>query len=98
MELPVKNKRNARRVWLGLLLWTGLALGLFVQVFGPRLKVQNNKFVFPPSFLSGTAEVRPDEMVARERRIQLLSGVLTLGSALGLAFHYRHVFVGPRSS
>ena len=98
MELPVKNKRNARRVWLGLLLWTGLVAGLFVQVFGPHLKVQNSKFVFPPSVLSGINEVRPDQMVARERRIQLLSGVLTLGSALGLAFHYRRVFVGQRSS
>jgi hypothetical protein len=90
MELPVKNKRNARRVWLGLLLWLGLAAGLLVQAFGPHLKNQNNKFVIPPSLLSGEKEVRPDEIVARERRMQALSGILTLGSGLGLGFYYWH--------
>ena len=89
MELPVKIKRNARRVWLGLVLWMGLSAGLLVQAFGPHLKIQNNKFVIPPSFLSGEAEVRPDEMVGRERRMQALSGILTLGSGLGLALYYR---------
>jgi hypothetical protein len=89
MELPVKNKRNAQRVWLGLLLWTGLSAGLLVQAFGPHLKIQNNKFVIPSSRLSGEEEVRPDEMVARERRIQALSGILTLGSGLGLGLYYR---------
>jgi len=89
MELPVKNRRNARHVWLGLLLWTGLAAGLLVQAFGPHLKIQNNKFVIPPSLLSGEKEVHPDEMVARERRMQALSGILTFGSGLGLGFYYR---------
>jgi hypothetical protein len=98
MELLVKNKRNGRRVWLGLLLWGGLVGGLLVQAFAPHLKIQNNKFVIPPSLLSGVKEVRPDEIVARERRMQVLSGILTLSSGLGLGFYYRHVFIGPRSS
>src|SRR3982074_1798702 len=91
MELLVKNKRNGRRVWLGLLLWAGLVGGLLVQAFAPHLKIQNNEFVIPPSLLSGVKEVRPDEIVARERRMQALSGILTLGSGLGLGFYYRHV-------
>jgi hypothetical protein len=90
MELPV-NKRNGRRVWLGLLLWVGLVGGLLVQALAPHLKIQNNNFVIPPSLLSGVKEVRPDEIVARERKMQTLSAILTLGSGLGLGFYYRHV-------
>jgi len=97
MKPLVKNKRNGRRVWLGLLLWVALAAGLLVQAFAPHLKIQNNKFVIPPSLLSGGKEVRPDEMIARERRMQALSGILTLGSGLGLAFYYRHVLF-PKSA
>ncbi|SRR5258708_4377450 len=97
MELPVKNKRNARRVWLGLLLWLALAAGLFVQAFGSHLKIQNNKFVIPPPLLSGGKEVRPDEMVARERRMQALSGILTVGSGVGLGFYYRQALF-PRAT
>jgi hypothetical protein len=97
VELPVKNKRNARRLWLGLLLWLGLVAGLLVQAFAPHLKVQNNKFVIPSSLLSGVKEVRPDEMVARERRMQALSGILTLGSGLGLGFYYRQALF-PRAT
>jgi hypothetical protein len=89
MELLVNNQRKARRVWLGLLLWIGLATGLLPQAFGPHLKIQNNKFVIPPSLLSGSKEVHPDEIVARERRMQALSGILALGSGLGLGFYYR---------
>lgn len=98
MELPVKNKRTARRVWLGLLLWTGLAAGPLVQAFGPHLKIQNNQFVIPPSLLSGEKEVRPDEIVARERKMQALSGLLTLGSGLGLGFYYRQTLFQKATS
>jgi len=90
MELPAKNERTRRRVWWGLLLWLGLVAGLLVQVFAPHLKIQNNKFVIPSSLLSEGEEVHPDEIVARERRMQVLSGILTLSSALGLGFYYRH--------
>jgi hypothetical protein len=89
MELLVKDKCKGRRVWVGLLLWMAFAAGLLVQAFAPHLKIQNNKFVIPPALLSGGKEVRPDEIVARERRIQVLSGILTLSSGLGLGFYYR---------
>jgi hypothetical protein len=57
----------------------------------PPLTSQDNTVVIPPAVLSGVKEVRPDEIVARERRMQALSGILTLGSGLGLGFYYRHV-------
>jgi hypothetical protein len=70
---------------------------LLVQAFAPHLKIQDNKFVIPPSLLSGVKEVRPDEIVARERRMQALSGILTLGSGLGLGFYYRQALF-PRAT
>jgi hypothetical protein len=91
MELLAENKRNGRRVWLGLLLWAGFAAGLLVQAFAPHLKIQDNKFVVPPALQSAAKEVRLEEIVVRERRMQALSGILTLGSGLGLGFYYRHV-------
>ena len=98
MELLVKSKRNDRRFWLGLLLWLGLGAGLLVQAFAPHLKIQNNKFVIPSSLLSEGEVVHPDEIVARERRMQWLSGILTLSSALGLGFFYRHVLFPKATS
>lgn len=98
MELLVKSQRNDRRFWLGLLLWLGLGAGLLVQAFAPHLKIQNNKFVIPSSLLSEGEVVHPDEIVARERRMQWLSGILTLSSALGLGFFYRHVLFPKATS
>jgi hypothetical protein len=80
---------NGRRIWLGRLLWVAFAAGLLVQTVFPHLKIQNNKFVIPSAVLSGGNEVHPDEMVVRERRLQALSGMLTLGGAIGLGFYYR---------
>ena len=95
-EIPITRKGNGRRGWLGLLLWMAFGAGLLVQAFAPHLKIQNRQFVIPPSLVSkGKA---PDEIVGRERKMQLLSGILTVSSALGLGFYYRHVFLRPRSS
>lgn len=91
MELLVDNKRNERPVGLGLLLWVAFAAGLLVQSFAPHLKIEDGKFVIPPALLSGTKEVRLDEIVVRERRMQALSSILVLGSGLGLGFYYRRV-------
>jgi hypothetical protein len=98
MELQSKNKRNGARVWLGLLLWIGFAAGLLLQALGSHLKIYDNKFVIPPSLLSGQREVRPDEIVACERRMQALSGILTLGSGLGLGFYYRQTLFQKATS
>jgi hypothetical protein len=91
----VKSNRN-RRAWWAVLLWVALAAGLLVQAFAPQLKIQNNKFIIPSALLSGANEVRPDEIITRERRMQALSGILTLGSALCLGFYYRRVLF-PKS-
>jgi hypothetical protein len=90
MESFAKNGRRTR-IWPILILWAAFAAGLLVQTISPQLKVKNNKFVIPAALMSGTSEIRPDELIVQERTMQAISGILTLGSALGLAFHYRQV-------
>jgi hypothetical protein len=92
-----QNKGGRRRAWLAVLPWAIFAAGLLVQAFAPRLKIRNNAFVVPPPVVAEGKDFRPGEMITRERRMQLLSGILTLGGALGLGFRYRHVLVRPRS-
>jgi len=67
------------------------AAGLLVQLFAPHLKVENRAFVIPPELAAGEETLRPDEIVGKERRMQLISAVLTLSGALGLAFRHREV-------
>lgn len=91
-----QNQNRRRYLWLALL-WAIFVAGLLVQAFAPRLKIKDNAFVMPPSLMSEGKDIRPAEIIARARGMQLLSAFLTLGGALGLAFHYRHVLVRPRS-
>ena len=86
------------RRWRGTFFWALFLVGLLLQAFGPHLKIKDNRFVFPPSLVSAGTEIRPAEIVARERRIQLLSGVLTFGGAFGLALYYGKVLFGTRSA
>ena len=83
--------------WLGLLLWVIFGAGLLVQVLAPRLKIEHNAFVIPPALMSPGKAIDPEAIVAREKRMQLLSGLLTLGGALGLAFYYRDTLIRRRS-
>lgn len=92
-----QNKGRQRHKWLAVLFWTLFGTGLLVQAFAPRLKVRNNAFVIPPSLTSEGKDIRPAEIVTRERRMQALSAMLTVGGALGLGFHFRRVLVRPRS-
>jgi hypothetical protein len=78
-------------------LWAVFAVGLLVRVIAPPLKIENNAFVIPPSLVSGKSMV-PGEIVARERRLRLLSAIASLTGALGLAIYYRGLFVRPSSS
>src|SRR5260370_25945928 len=82
---------------LALLCWLLLAAGLFVQLLSPRLKVSNRAFVIPPQMTAGRNAIRLDEIVARERQMQLLSALLTVSGALGLAFLYRDILIAGAS-
>jgi hypothetical protein len=64
-----------------------------VQLSGPRLKIENRAFVIPPP-KALDAPVSVADIVAREKRMQLLSAALTVIGALGLAYHYRRVLGG----
>jgi NhaP-type Na+/H+ or K+/H+ antiporter len=98
-QCAMNQKKGGRvREWLALLLWVIFAAGLLVQASAPRLKVENNAFVLPPSVMSEGKEINPTKISTRQRRMQLLSCLLTVGGALGLGFHYRRVLVRPRSS
>ena len=85
------------RRWRKSLFWAVFALGLLLQAFGPHLKIKDSGFVVTTPLSAGT-EIRPDELVAQERRMQLLSAALTLGGAIGLALCYREVLFGRRSA
>lgn len=96
----VRRARGCMRLvrrWRRVFFWALFAMGLLLQVFAPHLKIKDNGFVLPPSLISGT-EIQPAEIIARERRMQFLSGVLTLVGAVGLALSYREVLFGGRSA
>lgn len=82
----------------GVLFWVVLALGVLCQAFGPHLKIKNNKFVLPPALAVSGQDIRPAEIVARERQWQVMSGILTLAGTLGLALCYREELFGARSA
>src|SRR5437868_14526693 len=82
--------------WLFFAGWC-FAAGLLVQLFSPHLKVSNGAFVIPPKMAAGKNAIRLDEIVARQRRMQLLSLLLTVSGALALAFLYRDILIGAAS-
>ena len=88
---------NRRQRSLALLCWLVFAAGLLVQFFSPHLKVSNGAFVIPSEMTDGKNAIRPDEIVARQRRMQFLSVFLTVSGALGLAFLYRDILIGAAS-
>lgn len=82
-----------RSVFFGALFVAGVSL----QIVGPHLKIANNRFVLPPALVSTGKDLRPDVIVARERTKQVLSGLLTLSGALGLALGHRKALFGSKS-
>ena len=93
----MKKKSNRRQQWLGLFFWFLFAAGLIVQLVAPRLEISNGAFVIPLALTASGSGISPDEMIKKERRTQLISAVLTICGALGLAFHYRDVLMGRAS-
>jgi hypothetical protein len=59
----------------------------------PNLKVSNRAFVIPKELTANGETIRPDEIVEKERRMQLLAALLTAGGAVGLAICYREVLI-----
>lgn len=82
-----------RRGWLPILLWMVFGAGLLIQAFGPRLEISNHAFVIPPSLTAAGSGIRPAEIIAQERRTQLISGMLTLVGALGVALYHRDALI-----
>ena len=78
-----------RRSWVGLCLWAIFAAGLLIQIAAPRLKIENRAFVMPPISDARGPVLRPDVLVSRERWMQFLSGVFTVGGAVALGVCYR---------
>jgi hypothetical protein len=101
LPVPLNRLMSVRgnRRWrsLALLCWLVFAAGLLVQLLSPHLKISNGAFVIPPEMATGRNAIRPDEIIARQRRIQLLSVLLTVSGALGLAFLYRDILIGAAS-
>jgi len=91
----VRGKR--RRRLLAFLCWLLFAAGLLVQLVSPRLKISNRAFVIPPQMAAGKNAIRLDEIIGGQRRMQVLSALLTLSGAIGLAFVYRDILIGAAS-
>ena len=88
---------NRRQRSLALICWLVFAAGLLLQLLSLHLKISNGAFVIPPEMAAGRNAIRLEEIVARQRQMQLLSILLTVSGALGLAFLYRDVFIGAAS-
>jgi hypothetical protein len=89
--VSVRGKRSRRL--LALLCWLLFAAGLLVQLISPRLKISNRAFVIPPQMAAGKNPIRLEEIVGGQRRMQVLSALLTLSGAVGLAFVYRNFLI-----
>jgi hypothetical protein len=92
-EAAIEAVAVRRARWIPVLSWAAFATALLVEAFAPRLAITNNAFVMPPSLVAEGKQLRPAELVARERSAQVLSALLALSGALGLAFHYRAALI-----
>jgi len=98
MSKPTQGQvlHSSARVWstpIVVCLWIVFAAGIVVQLAAPRLKIENNAFVMPPIINVQGALIRPDRLVRRERWMQMISGMLTVGGALSLGVCYRRRLV-----
>jgi len=87
-DQPVRSKVGRRHVFVGVLFWVIFGSGLLVQALGPRLTIENNAFVIPPSLVAQGADIPVADIVGKQRRMQWLSLILTVTGALGLSVYY----------
>jgi hypothetical protein len=86
-----ESRGGRQHRWLAVLLWVIFGAGLLVHAYGPHVKIMNNTFVIPPSLVSEGKDIDPAEIIAYERSKHLVSGILTVGGALGIALYYRNL-------
>ena len=92
-NMGIHNNRRSH----ALLCWVVFAAGLLIQLLAPHLKISNGAFVIPPTLTAAANEILPAEIVARQRRMQLISALLAVSGALGLAVLYRDILTGRTS-
>src|SRR5262245_44523329 len=95
--LALGPRHDRRRRGLAALLWACFGAGLVVPSQAPNLKVERGAFVIPAPTRPG-AVLDPGGTIEREKHMQLLALFLTAGAALGLARHYRSLFVAGSSA
>jgi len=92
------DRRSGRRQrWLALLCWVMFATGVLLQLLGPHLKIANRAFVIPQKLTTEGNNIRVVEIIARQRQMQVISALLTLSGAIGLAVVYRGTLTGKAS-
>lgn len=92
--LALRRRGRPEGSWRGVVLWLGFGVGLLIQALAPPLQIQNRAFVMPQT-PGGTID--PAAIVDRARWMQAISGLVTASSAVGLAYHYRSLFLSPRA-
>ena len=90
-------RSGRRRRWLALVCWAMFAAGVLLQLLGPHLKIANRAFVIPQKLTTEGNNIRLVEIIARQRQTQVISALLVLGGATGLAILYRDILTGKAS-
>jgi hypothetical protein len=80
------RRRNATTIFKGSL-WLVLAAGFLLQGFAPHVPIEGGSFKLPE--LAESSSVDPIGLVSHERQMHVLSLLLTVIGALGLAYYYR---------
>lgn len=81
------SKRLRRRA--ALFFWLVFGGGVLVHYLAPNLERKQDGFVIPEALTAGRSGLDPGWIVAKERRMQWISAVLTATGALGLGYLHR---------
>ncbi len=92
-----KPARAFHPYWLSALFWGVFALGLLTQLLSPHLTVEHRAFSISREAFSAGQTISPYDLVARERLVQSVSAILTIGGAVGLGWCYWERLFGRSS-